>query len=65
MTGYAISFLLKKGNPEILHQPATLDQISVEIGRMLFSFMLLPEKDLDTSMALTAIGVDSLVSYLK
>lgn len=51
-----------EANPAILDDPETLQRISWEIGRTLFSFLLLSEENLDTSLSLTSIGIDSLVS---
>ncbi|KFY84989.1 hypothetical protein V500_08809 [Pseudogymnoascus sp. VKM F-4518 (FW-2643)] len=51
-----------EANPELLREPDTVNRASWEIGRTLFGFLLLPEENLDVSMSLTSIGVDSLVS---
>lgn len=51
-----------EADPSILEDPETLRRVSWEIGRTLFSFLLLPEENLDISLTLTAIGIDSLVS---
>ncbi|KFZ19929.1 hypothetical protein V501_00401 [Pseudogymnoascus sp. VKM F-4519 (FW-2642)] len=51
-----------EANPKLLREPDTVNRASWEIGRTLFGFLLLPEENLDVSMSLTSIGVDSLVS---
>lgn len=51
-----------EANPAILDEPETLQRVSWEVGRTLFSFLLLPEENLDVSLSLVSIGIDSLVS---
>lgn len=52
---------LIKSNPAMLNQASTLEQITMEIGRTFYSFMMLPEENLDVNMTLEKLGVDSLV----
>ncbi|KAF7553839.1 hypothetical protein G7Z17_g3331 [Cylindrodendrum hubeiense] len=56
--------LLKEAeaNPDMLNEPTTLQRLSLEIGRTLFKYLVLPEEDLDVNLTLESIGVDSLVS---
>jgi aryl carrier-like protein len=49
-------------DPQLLYQPDTLKRVSLEVGRTLFNFLLLPEEDLDVTLTLSSIGIDSLVS---
>ncbi|KAK5991578.1 Highly reducing polyketide synthase gloL [Cladobotryum mycophilum] len=49
-------------NPEILNDPETLERASLEIGKTLFGFLMIPEENLDVEMTLSSIGVDSLVA---
>ena len=51
-----------EADPKSLYEPGTLEKVSWEVGRTLFSFLLLPEEDLDISLSLDSIGIDSLVS---
>jgi aryl carrier-like protein len=51
-----------EANPAMLDEPETLQRVSWEIGRTLFSFLLLPEENLDITLTLVSIGIDSLVS---
>ncbi|KAH8678404.1 putative polyketide synthase [Xylariales sp. PMI_506] len=50
-----------EADPEMLDRPCTLEEVSIEIGRTLFRFLLLPEEDMDIGMNLESIGVDSLL----
>ncbi|KAH8646185.1 putative polyketide synthase [Xylariales sp. PMI_506] len=50
-----------EADPEILSQPDSLERVSTEVGRTLFRFLLLPEEDMEVSMTLESIGVDSLM----
>lgn len=49
-------------DPELLHQRSTVDQITLEIGKTLCSFLMIPEDDFDMEMSLEEMGIDSLVS---
>jgi NAD(P)-dependent dehydrogenase (short-subunit alcohol dehydrogenase family) len=49
-------------NPEILNTPQAVDLITHEIGVKIYAFMMRPVEELDTSLTLSALGVDSLVT---
>jgi NAD(P)-dependent dehydrogenase (short-subunit alcohol dehydrogenase family) len=49
-------------DPTTLMQESSIAFLTHEIGSRLYSFMLLPEEDLDTAKPLSALGVDSLVA---
>ncbi|KAL7928104.1 hypothetical protein V8C35DRAFT_333716 [Trichoderma chlorosporum] len=49
-------------NPTILYTPETLEFVTKEIGAALCTLMMKPTEGLDTTMTLTSMGVDSLVS---
>lgn len=49
-------------DPEILNETRNVEYLSKEIGRKVFSFMLRDEADLDTSLTLKQIGLDSLMA---
>ncbi|PHH92051.1 hypothetical protein CDD83_9169 [Cordyceps sp. RAO-2017] len=51
-----------EANPGLLADPDAVSQVSLELGRLLFRLLLLPEETLDTSMSLASIGIDSLAS---
>ncbi|KAK5991583.1 Highly reducing polyketide synthase gloL [Cladobotryum mycophilum] len=46
---------------EALHDPSTLDFLTLELGRVLCNVLLVPEEDMSSEVKLSAIGVDSLV----
>ncbi|KAK5996429.1 Highly reducing polyketide synthase gloL [Cladobotryum mycophilum] len=48
--------------PDMLNDPANVELITMEIGRTICGFMLLPEEDLDITQSLTSMGIDSLVA---
>lgn len=50
------------GDPGILDSKASVDFVTKEIGIRIFTFMLHPVEDLDVSVSLAALGVDSLVT---
>lgn len=47
--------------PDLLHDQDTKEHILLEVGRTLYTFMVLPLEDLDLSVTLESVGVDSLV----
>jgi NAD(P)-dependent dehydrogenase (short-subunit alcohol dehydrogenase family) len=49
-------------NPTLLNQDSSTAFLTQQIGTRLYSFMLLPEEELDVTKPLSAIGVDSLVA---
>ena len=49
-------------DPDILSQTSSADYLAQEIGQKVFSLMLKPEEDIDISMSLTQIGLDSLMA---
>lgn len=53
---------LLASDPELLNQNSTLERLTMEIGRTLCSFMMVPHEDLDANTTLESLGVDSLVS---
>jgi NAD(P)-dependent dehydrogenase (short-subunit alcohol dehydrogenase family) len=56
------TFLLNvKKEPSILKSSDSIQLLAVEIGKKLFSFLLKPEDDLDISVSLSSLGLDSLV----
>lgn len=57
------TFLATAGeDPEILKEARNVEYLSKEIGRKVLSFMLRDEADLDTSLTLKQIGLDSLMA---
>ncbi|POR37432.1 Polyketide synthase [Tolypocladium paradoxum] len=57
------SFIAKaKSDAAILSQPESAHLLAVEIGKKVFSFLLKPEEDLQTSCSLSDLGMDSLVA---
>lgn len=50
------------GNPEALNSPEALNLLTREIGVKIYAFMMHSVEDLDTSLTLAALGVDSLVT---
>ncbi|KAL8952154.1 MAG: hypothetical protein Q9222_001931 [Ikaeria aurantiellina] len=58
------NFLAKaKSDPDnILRAPETVDYIALEIGKQLMNLLLRPEDELDVSLPLAQLGLDSLVS---
>ncbi|KAJ5900212.1 polyketide synthase [Penicillium subrubescens] len=51
-----------KSDPALLRQPDSAHLLAVEIGKKVFSFLLKPEEDLQTSCSLSDLGMDSLVA---
>jgi aryl carrier-like protein len=49
-------------DPEILTRRESAVYLATEIGKMVYRFMLKPEDDLDISLTLTQIGLDSLMA---
>lgn len=49
-------------DPEILNEARNVEYLSKEIGRRVFSFMLRDEADLNISLTLKQIGLDSLMA---
>lgn len=57
------AFLAKAKNaPKMLRQPDTVGYISVEIGKQLMDLLLRSEDELDVTLPLAQLGLDSLVS---
>lgn len=57
------AFLATANNdPEILTRHESTTYLATEIGKKIYSFMLKPEDDLDISLSLTQIGLDSLMA---
>lgn len=50
-----------ESDPETLNEQSILEKVTLEIGRALCGFMLVPETNLDINMTLDSMGVDSLV----
>ncbi|KAL8901144.1 MAG: hypothetical protein Q9207_005347 [Kuettlingeria erythrocarpa] len=48
--------------PELLAEPASEAFLALEIGRKVYGFMLKDEADVDISLSLAAIGLDSLMA---
>ncbi|KAI4159927.1 MAG: hypothetical protein LQ342_006143 [Letrouitia transgressa] len=56
------AFLAKAKNAlDILRQPDTVNYISLEIGKQLMNLLLRPEDDLDITLPVDQLGLDSLV----
>ncbi|KAJ5100126.1 polyketide synthase [Penicillium argentinense] len=51
-----------KDDPALLSQLDSAHFLAVEIGKRVFSFLLKPEEDLQTSCSLVDLGIDSLVA---
>lgn len=51
-----------KGNPGLLDAPGVEDSIKEEIGRKIYTLMLQPTDEMDLSVSLAQLGVDSLVT---
>lgn len=49
-------------NPDVLAVAANVEFLAQEIGAKVFDFMLKPGEDVDTSLSLTQIGLDSLMA---
>ncbi|KJZ77319.1 hypothetical protein HIM_03043 [Hirsutella minnesotensis 3608] len=49
-------------DPEVLHEPASQELVTLEIGRTLCNFTLQPEDSDVKTMTMAAMGIDSLVS---
>lgn len=57
------AFLAKAKNaPDTLRQPDTVSYISLEIGKQLMNLLLRSEDELDVTLPLAQLGLDSLVS---
>lgn len=57
------NFLSRASNdPEILVEKASAEYLAQEIGLKVFKFMLKPEEDVNISLSLTQIGLDSLMA---
>jgi len=57
------SFLSRASiDPDILHEKTSTDYLATEIGIRIFRFMMKPEEDMELSMSLTQIGMDSLMA---
>ena len=58
-----LAFLSRAADhPDALDEPHSAAYLAGEIGRKVFSFMLKDEADLDTSLTLVQIGLDSLMA---
>lgn len=58
-----IAFLARVADDvEVLDDPQSVSYLSHEIGKKVFSLMLKPEDDLDISLTLSQIGLDSLMA---
>ncbi|CBF84683.1 hypothetical protein AN8910.2 [Aspergillus nidulans FGSC A4] len=51
-----------KGEPDILDKPESIDLLSTEIGKTLFSYMQRDRSNLDLDVPLPSLGVDSLLA---
>jgi aryl carrier-like protein len=49
-------------DPQILDEKASAEYLALEIGQRVFKFMMKPEEDIDISLSLTQIGMDSLMA---
>ncbi|OCL02964.1 putative polyketide synthase [Glonium stellatum] len=49
-------------DPDMLRQSSSEEYLAHEIGRRVFNFMLKPEEDVDISLGLSQIGLDSLMA---
>ena len=49
-------------DPDVLSQPESVRYLATEIGKKICSFMLKPEEDLDITLSLAQIGLDSLMA---
>ena len=49
-------------DPEILGEKASIEYIALEIGQKVLNFMLRPDDDVDISLGLSQIGLDSLMA---
>ncbi|EON95815.1 putative polyketide synthase protein [Phaeoacremonium minimum UCRPA7] len=49
-------------DPSVLTQEDSIEYLAVEIGRKIFAFMMKDEADMDTSLSLAQIGMDSLMA---
>lgn len=57
------SFLTRAaGDPDILGEESSIEYLAKEIGFRIFRFMMKPEEDVESSMSLTHIGMDSLMA---
>lgn len=57
------SFLTRAASdPDILEEDSSVEYLAKEIGFRIFRFMMKPEEDVETSMSLTHIGMDSLMA---
>ncbi|ROT42957.1 hypothetical protein SODALDRAFT_288666 [Sodiomyces alkalinus F11] len=50
-----------KTNPEVLGKPETANYIALEIGKQLMKLLLRPDDDLDITLPVQQLGLDSLV----
>lgn len=50
-----------KSNTEILNKPETVNYIALEIGKQLMNLLLRPDDDLDITLPVQQLGLDSLV----
>lgn len=56
------AFLVKvKSDPSVLHAPETVPFLAVEIGKQLMNLLLRSDDDLDITLSLAELGLDSLV----
>ncbi|XP_044724176.1 polyketide synthase dehydratase domain-containing protein [Hirsutella rhossiliensis] len=53
---------LVASDARVLHDPASLELVTGEIGRTICGFLVRPAEDLDPSMSISSLGLDSLVS---
>lgn len=57
------SFLSRaSGDPDMLSAVSSIEYLALEIGRKIFKFMMKPEEEVEISMSLTQIGMDSLMA---
>ncbi|KAK8115302.1 polyketide synthase [Apiospora kogelbergensis] len=50
-----------KGDPETLQKPETVGYLALEIGKQLMNLLLRPDDDLDVTLPVQQLGLDSLV----
>lgn len=50
-----------KSDPEILSKPETVNYIALEVGKQLMKLLLRPDDDLDITLPVQQLGLDSLV----
>ena len=56
-------FLTRLPNqPDLLIEPSTKEYLASEIGKKIFFFIMRPEEDMDVSLSLVQVGLDSLMA---